>query len=184
MRGLSDLTFVSSNPNKYQETKAILESFGLRIEFLRHDLFEIQSDSLEIIASAKARDAFSEFARPVLVEDAGLFIDSLGGFPGPYSSYVLDTLGCKGILALTGQDRAARFVSVVAYCDNDGVKSFGGQVRGTISESECGNGWGYDPIFIPEGSEQTFAKTDAKDEISHRHLSLQAFSRWYLNRRV
>ena len=181
---MSDLAFVSSNPNKYREAEAILESFGVGIEFLRHGLSEIQSDSLEIIASAKALNAFSKFARPVLVEDAGLFIDSLGGFPGPYSSYVLDTLGCKGILALTGPDRAARFVSVVAYCDGNGVKSFDGQVRGTISESERGNGWGYDPVFIPAGSEQTFAETDAKDEISHRRLSLQAFTRWYLNRRV
>ena len=119
---MSDLAFVSSNPNKYREAEAILESFGVGIEFLRHGLSEIQSDSLEIIASAKALDAFSKFARPVLVEDAGLFIDSLGGFPGPYSSYVLDTLGCKGILALTGPDRAARFVSVVAYCDGNGVQ--------------------------------------------------------------
>lgn len=184
MRGLSDLAFVSSNPNKYREAKAILESFGVEIEFLRHSPTEIQSDSLEIIASAKARDAFSNLARPVLVEDAGLLIDSLGGFPGPYSSYVLDTIGCKGILALTGQDRAAEFVSIVAYCDGTGARSFEGRVRGTISESERGDGWGYDPVFIPVGSEQTFAETDTKDEISHRRLSLREFSRWYLHRHV
>lgn len=181
---MSDIAFVSSNPNKYREAKAILGSFGVGIEFLRHSLSEIQSDSLGAIASAKARDAFSEFTQPVLVEDAGLFVESLGGFPGPYSSYVLETIGCRGILALTGQDRAARFVSVAAYCDCDGVTSFEGQVRGTISESERGDGWGYDPVFIPAGSERTFAEIDSKDEISHRRLSLQAFSRWYLNKRV
>ncbi len=182
--GLSDLAFVSSNQNKYREAQTILESLGVSIEFLRHDLPEIQSDSLEIIASAKAREAFSEFARPVLVEDAGLFIDSLQGFPGPYSSYVLGTIGCRGIINLTGQDRTARFVSVVVYCDGDALKSFEGRICGTISESARGAGWGYDPVFIPDGSEQTFAEMDVKDEISHRHRSLEVFSRWYLNRRV
>ena len=203
MRELSDVSadvaFVSSNYNKYLEAKTILNSFGMQVEFLKYECIEVQSDSLATVATAKAKDAFSKFARPVLVEDAGLFIDSLNGFPGPFSSYVFGTVGCKGILDLMNkqQNRAARFLSVVAYCDgydnnnnnnhhhtgNDvtvnKIKLFEGAVHGIISESERGIAWGYDPIFIPKGSEQTFAESNIKDEISHRYLSLQAFARWY-----
>ena len=118
-------------------------------------------------------------------------------FPGPFRS--LFGTCCKGILDLMNkqQNRAARFLSVVAYCDgydnnnnnnhhhtgNDvtvnKIKLFEGAVHGIISESERGIAWGYDPIFIPKGSEQTFAESNIKDEISHRYLSLQAFARWY-----
>ena len=96
MRKSSDLFFVSSNSHKYKEVKAILDSFGVNVGFLRSELQEIQSDALGDIALAKAQDAFSKFKKPVIVEDAGLFVHSLGGFPGPYSSYVFRELEMMG----------------------------------------------------------------------------------------
>lgn len=100
MRKSFDLFFVSSNNHKYQEAKIILNSLGINLGFLKSNLEEIQSNSLDAIAMTKARDAFSKFKKPVIVEDDGLFIDSIDGFPGPYSSYVFKTIGNKGILDL------------------------------------------------------------------------------------
>ena len=86
MQMLSDVSFVSSNKNKFEEAKNIVSKFGLKLEFLKSHLQEIQADTLEEIATHKAIQAFSIYSKPVIVEDAGLFIKSLGGFPGPYSS--------------------------------------------------------------------------------------------------
>ena len=180
MQQLSDLVFVSSNTHKYQEAKKILSSFGLKIKFLKLDLEEIQSNSLKEIALKKAKNAFLKCQKPVIVEDDGLFIDSLGGFPGPYSSYVFKTIGNDGILNLLTRNRKAKFVSVIAYCDNTIQKSFEAKLDGKISTIQKGKGWGYDPIFLPENIKKTFAEYDKKNNISHRFKALKKFSNWYL----
>ena len=92
MHKLSDLLFVSSNIHKFKEAKKILNSFEINIEFLKLDLEEIQSNSIKEIATKKAQDAFSKCKKPLIIEDDGLHIDSLDGFPGPYSSYVQKTI--------------------------------------------------------------------------------------------
>ena len=118
-----DLFFVSSNNHKYLEAKKILDSFGIKLGFFKSNLEEIQSNSLKEIASKKATDAFSKCKKPVIIEDDGLFVDSLEGFPGPYSSYVFKTIGNKGILNLVKNNRKAKFVSIITYCDKRMVKS-------------------------------------------------------------
>ena len=184
MRKSSDLFFVSSNSHKYKEAKAILDSFGVNVGFLKSELQEIQSDALGDIALAKAQDAFSKFKKPVIVEDAGLFVDSLGGFPGPYSSYVFQRIGNDGILDLmNNKKRDAKFVSIITYCDKKVIWSFEGKINGTISKTKKGDGWGYDPIFIPKNAKNTFAKIDDKNKISHRYNALKKFSKWYLSTR-
>ena len=175
-----DLFFVSSNNHKYQEAKKILDSFGINLGLLKSNLEEIQSNSLHDIAIAKARDAFSKFKKPILIEDDGLFIDSLNGFPGPYSSYVFKTIGNKGILNLIKKNRMAKFISIITYCDKTLLESFDGKQNGTISKILKGKGWGYDPIFIPNNSKKTFAELNNKNELSHRYKALKKFSKWYL----
>lgn len=177
-----DLFFVSSNNHKYSEAKKILDSFGINLGFLKYNLEEIQSNSLRDIAIAKARDAFSKFKKPIIIEDDGLFIDSLEGFPGPYSSYVFKTIGNKGILNLLKNNRKAKFVSVITYCDKSLLESFDGKLNGKISKTQKGKGWGYDPIFIPNDSTKTFAEINNKNELSHRYKALKKFSKWYLHK--
>lgn len=177
-----DLFFVSSNYHKYQEAKKILHSFGINLGFLKYDLEEIQSESLEEIASKKAQHAFQKYKKPIIVEDDGLFIDSLHGFPGPYSSYVFKTIGNKGILRLLKQNRKAKFVSIISFCDDKNSKSFQAKIDGSISKTEIGVGWGYDPIFIPKNLNNTFAELDNKNELSHRFKALKKFSNWYLHK--
>ena len=142
---------------------------------------EIQSNSLKKIANHKSYQAFQTCKKPVIVEDDGLFIESLDGFPGPYSSYVFKTIGNKGILNLLKKNRKAKFVSVISYCDKKNSKSFESKLDGIISQKISGNGWGYDPIFIPSKLKLTFAKLENKNQISHRYKALKKFSNWYLD---
>src|SRR5205085_8106477 len=106
---LDAVTFASSNEAKAREVASILSGLGIAVKFEKLDLVEIQSDSLDEIATAKSKQAFSAIAEPVLVEDDGLFVNSLNGFPGPYSAFVLKTIGNQGILRLLigNDDRSA-----------------------------------------------------------------------------
>ena len=177
-----DLLFISSNIHKYHEAKKILDSFGISLGFLKSDLEEIQSSSLGDIARKKAQNAFFKHKKPLIIEDDGLFIDSLNGFPGPYSSYVFSTIGNNGVLDLLKDRRQAKFISVITYCDDETLESFDGVLDGVISKSQKGKGWGFDPIFVPNNSDKTFAEIKYKNQLSHRYKSLKKFSNWYLHR--
>ena len=182
MHKLSDLLFVSSNIHKFKEAKEILDFFGIPIQFFKLNLEEIQSNSIKEIAIKKAQDAFSKCKKPLIIEDDGLHIDSLDGFPGPYSSYVHKTIGNKGILNLLKKNRSAKFISTITYCDKNSFESFEGKLAGTISKSEKGKGWGFDPIFVPRNTKKTFSQLTDKNNLSHRYKALKKFSNWYLHK--
>ena len=180
----SSIFFASSNKNKYDEAKNITSKFGLNLVFLKSHLQEIQADNLEDIAKHKAIQAYSICSKPVIVEDDGLFIKSLNGFPGPYSSFVFDTIGNKGILQLVSRPRDALFRSIIAYCERDDcVHLFSADVKGTISKKEQGVKWGFDPIFIPSGENKSYSELAEKNQISHRYMALKKFTNWYLHKR-
>ena len=185
MQQSSELFFASSNENKFQEAERILSNLGVQINFYKTILEEIQSNDLNDIAEKKAINAYDLIQKPVIIEDDGLFINSLNGFPGPYSSYAYDTIGNKAIMSLleNSQIRDANFVSIIAYCDNDyGVKLFESSIPGKISSVIEKGGWGYDPIFIPNGESKTYANVSDKDKFSHRSAALTKFSNWFLDR--
>jgi len=178
-----DVFFASSNVHKYEEAKEILAEFGIKLEFFQTDLVEIQDESLSKIAVQKALNAYDKCKKPVIVEDDGLFIDSLSGFPGPFSSYVFKTIGNNGILKLVEDNRGAKFRAVIAYCDsNKKPKLFEYSISGKISKNLQGKGWGYDPIFIPEKQNKTYAELAEKNKISHRYESLKKFANWFKNK--
>ncbi len=120
-----------------------------------------------------------------MVEDSGLYIRALNGFPGPYSSYVYKTIGYFGILKLMEDvtDRGAHFKSVVAFYDGNIYKIFIGTVYGEIINDARGYyGFGFDPIFKPEGStRKTFAEMSLKEKCmySHRAKSITKFCIWF-----
>ena len=185
MQQLSELFFASSNEHKFQEAERILVNLGMQINLYKTTLEEIQSNDLNDIAEKKAINAYDLIQKPVIIEDDGLFIDSLDGFPGPYSSYVYDTIGNKGIMKLleNSEIRAAKFVSIIAYCDNAcGVKLFESSIPGKISSVLEKGGWGYDPIFIPDGESKTYANVSDKDKFSHRATSLRKFAKWFTHK--
>lgn len=171
------LLFVTTNEGKLREAKEYLPT---DVEQFDYDYAEIQSNDLTEIAETGAREAYREVQEPVFVEDSGLFVNSLSGFPGPYSSYVYETLGIERVadLALGESDQSARFQSVIAYCDEDGVEQFKGTVPGEIVAPRGDGGFGYDPIFEHDG--RTFAEitTAEKNAISHRGRALATFADW------
>ena len=177
------LTFVTSNRHKFSEVSAILQEYEIPVEMASLELREIQADTLEEIAAEKAREACRRVGGPAMVEDTGLFIDALGGFPGPYSAYVFRTVGNEGVLRLLegATDRGATFQSVFAYCRPDGSpQCFASAVPGTIAPECRGGGWGYDPIFIAKGaSGRTYGELgDDKNRLSHRRMALENLARW------
>ena len=177
------LKFATSNRHKFSEASAILGDYGIPVEMAPLELREIQADALEEIAAEKAREACRKLDGPAMVEDTGLFIDGLHGFPGPYSAYVFRTLGNQGILRLLegAPDRCATFRSVFAYCRPGGSpECFSSGVAGIIAPECRGEGWGYDPIFIAEGaSGRTYGELgDEKNQLSHRRMALENLARW------
>lgn len=182
MQGSSEVLFATSNGHKFEEAAEILGRFGIEIKMLEIALQEIQSDDLGEIVLHKVDRAFESCGRPVMVEDDGLFIDALGGFPGPYSSYVFKTLGNRGILRLLDGERSASFRATVAYRDARYRLFFKGNVDGVISRDTRGGGWGYDPIFAPLKGSGKFAEASSKNCISHRYLALREFAAWQARR--
>lgn len=180
---------VSRNIHKYLEARQIFLAHGLNLVLLRVKALEIQSENLEDIAKFRASYAAENWGVPVISEDAGLFVDALNGFPGPYSSYAYKTIGCRGILRLLEgvENRRARFRSAVAYCPgpNKQPLCFVGETLGRISTEERGShGFGFDPIFIPEeGDGRTFAEMTRKEKnrYSHRARAMTKFVKWYLD---
>ena len=178
--------FVTSNIYKFLEASRILSEYNIATAMLKVEAVEIQDDSLENIAKFSALDAVKNCGLPVFVEDAGLFVEALHGFPGPYSRYVYDTVGVDGILKLMKniENRAAYFMSVVAFgSPEEQPVCFVGKVEGKISLRKRGAaGFGYDPIFVPlEGDGRTFGEMtmEEKNRFSHRARALRLFAEWY-----
>ncbi len=173
------MIFVTSNKHKFQEISRMMEKNGITVEWKRMKYEEIQADTTEEISLDSARKLSASIGEPFFLEDTGIFVDSLGGFPGPYSSYVISKIGNSGILRLLeGRGRSAYFLTVITYFDGRQYHQFSGKLTGQIAQSERGgSGFGYDPIFIPDGFSITLGEMDleSKNEISHRSKALRAF---------
>ncbi|MGQ9538807.1 MAG: XTP/dITP diphosphatase [Candidatus Bathycorpusculaceae bacterium] len=184
--------FATNNINKFNEARRVLSRYKIAVGMLRVKTIEIQSESLEEIAKNSAIHAFQHCRLPIIVEDAGLFVEALNGFPGPYASYAYETIGNEGLLKLMKEatNRRARFQSVVAYFSEE-LESpicFKGEVLGEITKTirkGC-SGFGFDPVFKPLKSGKTFAEMDIdeKNLHSHRAKAFRKFARWYKTLKV
>ena len=177
---------VTRNPGKAREFEKIFSEYGLRFRIEPMETPEIQSEDLREVAERSVLYAYDVLREPVMVEDAGLFIEALNGFPGPFSSYVYKTIGVEGILKLMRgvEDRRAKFISVIAFYSpiTEPVKFFMEEVEGYISDRVRGSkGFGFDPIFIPtEGDGRTFGEmgVEEKNKLSHRGRAARKFAEW------
>jgi len=171
------MLFITSNEGKFREAKEVAKKFSIELKWLKMEYEEFQGNSLEEIALKSARELSKEIKEPFFIEDSGLFIESLNGFPGPYSSYVFKTIGNKGILKLMEgvQNRKAYFKAVIAFFDGKEIKIFDGIVYGEISTEIRGDkGFGFDPIFLY--GDKTFAEMgEEKNSVSHRRKALEKF---------
>jgi len=175
--------FITGNKHKFLEASKIMEKYGIELRMLEASKVEIQARSLREIVLYSLALLYPKINKPVVIEDAGLFIRALNWFPGPYSSYVYETIGCRGVLKLLEnvKDRYAKFRSVVGFINFKHVKLFEGEVEGMIAYRELGNkGFGFDPIFIPKGSSTTFAQMDVeeKNKYSHRAKAFEKLAKW------
>lgn len=161
MPSLISISFVTSNKNKVREFRQILEP-EIKVNHIKISYPELRSDNPEEIAEQSAEMLANKLKRNVVVEDSGLFINALNGFPGTCSAYIHKRIGLKGIIKLMQgiNDRECTYKSAVAYCE-PGKRpiSFLGEEKGNIAESAMGSyGFGHDPIFIPEGSIKTYGE--------------------------
>jgi len=168
-----ELLVVTGNKAKGEEALGILESLGVKARIVAMRRHEIQSESLEEVALHAARVAYATLRKPLVVDDSGLFIEALNGFPGPYSSYVYSKIGLWGILKLLEglENRRACFKTALALIMPPLERIYTGQVCGTITVEPRGeHGFGFDPIFIPEGYTKTYAEMtrEEKNRVSHR----------------
>ena len=184
------LWFVTQNAHKYEEARRTLDPFGIKIRKLVSPKTEIQSADLGDIAKFAAEDAAEKYNRTVVVEDSGLFVKVLNGFPGPYSSYVNASIGVEGILRLMSQKvrRGAYFqASLVVASPRSTSQEFTGRAYGTISHKAAGKqGFGFDPIFVPKNTRKTFAQggSEFKDRYSHRAIAFRKLALWYIKTKV
>lgn len=172
---------VTGNPNKAIEAERIL---GFRPTIESVDLPEIQGLDLHEVLRAKALEAHRRLNRPVVVEETGLELSSMNGFPGPLVKWMLDAMGAEGI-ARTAHglgDPGVEAVCALAYVDANGSepRMAEGRTRGTlVLEPRGQHGFGWDPVFVPEdGGGLTYAELEpeAKDRLGHRGRAWRAFA--------
>jgi XTP/dITP diphosphohydrolase len=174
---VSSIQFITSNPHKFQEVHSKLIERGIHIDHLKMKYNELQADTIDEVVTASAANLSAIIDGDFIIEDSGLAIDKLQGFPGPYSSYVYQTLGWEGILDLmkNKENRMATFMSVFVLIKKNQLFTFRGECRGEISlQGKGSQGFGFDPIFIPQSYNETFAELplEVKNKVSHRARSL------------
>ncbi len=183
-----DLIFASANKHKLRELnglglEVVLRSYG---EIFTHLVLAEDELTFEGNAVSKASQIFKLTGQLTLAEDSGLEVEALNGAPGVYSARfagpkATDKENCDNLLKLLHgvKNRRAKFTAVLAYIDCDGkVSTYRGECHGKIAESHAlGHGFGYDPIFIPEGESLPFSllPKEFKLKVSHRTAAFKAF---------
>lgn len=177
------IAFVTGNRGKLEEVRRIWsglpEGPPAALEAVALDLPEIQSLDLVEVLHAKAEEAHRRLGRPVVVDETALEIDAFHGFPGPLVKWMLDSLGAEGMAAaaLATAEREGRSAGATARCaalylDGAGTERVGeGAERGTLVLPGRGeHGFGWDPVFLPEGESRTYGELTGgeKDRIGHR----------------
>jgi len=170
--------FVTGRAEKALEA----ERLGFRLERLNLDLAEPQALDPADVVESKARDAWARLGRPVVVEDSGLAIRAWNGFPGALVKWLEKSAGLEAMARMLDRfpDRSATATCAVAYFDGERVVQGRGEVRGAIADAPRGEGgFGWDALFIPEGSGRTFAEMsgEEKDRISHRRRAWESLAR-------
>ena len=189
------LVFATNNRHKLQEVKAIV---GDRVEILSlsdigcNDDIPETADTLQGNALIKARYISEKYGVNCFADDTGLEVEALDGAPGVYSArYAGEECNSEANMQkllqnLTGKsERSAQFRTVIALIINGDEKLFNGVVKGRISTEKLGDsGFGYDPIFIPEGFSESFAQMSAeqKNSISHRFRATEKLSNYLKER--
>ncbi len=171
----SDVVFITGNENK---AKYLGELLGVELERQKIDLVEVQSLDLREVVHHKVREAYKVVGKPVLVEDISLEFTALGKLPGPFIKWFETELSLEDICRLLdGKERGAIARCTFGYFDGEREEYFEGMMTGEISASPKGkDGYGWDPIFIPEGYDKTRAEL-TKEEYDEVYKKLRPFDK-------
>jgi XTP/dITP diphosphohydrolase len=176
---MREIAIVTSNQGKMQEFRAGLEPLGFKVTQLDVDCDEIQTDTLEEVVKNCVAQVELMGHNNFILDDSGLFLNNYNGFPGVYSSYAFKTIGCKGILKLLDREpeRSAHFECVIGCSIQDVGRIFvKGSCPGWIDFNERGKaGFGFDPVFVPDGASKSFAEMtmEEKNKVSHRGIAMK-----------
>lgn len=177
------ITFVTGNPNKLREAGHIL---GIELDSADLEIKEIQDVSVSSVVADKARKAYEILKKPVIVEDTGLYFPELGGFPGALVKWMVKKMGKEKMSGLFGgYDVIAE--TCIGFYDGKEMRIFSGQLDGKIADTPRGeSNFGWDPIFIPNGYEKTFAEMslDEKNKISHRGKAFRKMKEEFLDSHI
>ncbi len=187
---MQKIYFVTSNPGKVESIKNILKeiNLGIDIEMLSAEYPEDKDhETTSHVALMGAKYCADKYNKPVLVTDAGIFIKALKGFPGVNTKFAYVRIGNEGILKLMKgiHDREVEWILSLGYCEpGQEPVEFTASLKGQLPEQIKGDkGFGFDPIFIPEGYSETFAeKPELRDEVGPFKDSLLKFANWFKNR--
>lgn len=168
------ICLITGNPGKVKEFSALL---GFPVDHEKLDLIEVQALEVREIAASKARQAYKALQRPVMIDDTGFSVAEWNGLPGALITWFLKTVGPEGIVKMaTGlTDRTVHVITAIGFADQNGIQVFSGTVRGVIPlEPRGSKGFGYDSIFIPDGSSHTYAEMnmEEKNKLSMRRLAV------------
>lgn len=191
---MMQLVFATHNPNKLEEVRGIMppgiELLGLSDIGCTEDIPET-ADTIEGNAQLKAEYVRDKYSIPCFADDTGLLVDALGGAPGVYSARyagpqknALDNTRKLLTELSNNKNRSAHFKTVIALALPDRMELFPGICTGSITEAPRGEkGFGYDPVFLPEGKSQTFAEMSAEEkaEIGHRGKAVRALLNYLEN---
>ena len=171
---MQPITLISGNPGKLAEFLR-LWPVGKTLEQAELDLDEIQSLDSKAIVADKARRAYAQIGKPILVDDVSAGLDALHGLPGPFIKFFQERLGGDALYQLGGGNAATTLTCTLGYFDGKAMLYGVGTVHGKVIPASGGAGFGFDFCFVPDGQRQTFAQMGptTKDKISHRYLAVQ-----------
>jgi inosine triphosphate pyrophosphatase len=172
--------FLTSSPHKFAEIKALLP----QVEHLNIELPEIQEIDPQKIIAAKLEAAFQHHGGAFIVEDTSLSLEALYGLPGPQIKWFLKAAGAQGLAEIAQKlgNTKAEAKTIIGYAKSrTEISYFEGTIQGTIVMPRSESGFGWDPIFQPDGYEETFAQMtqEKKNQISHRYQALQKLKAFF-----
>lgn len=163
-----DLIFTTTNKYKIKSAQLVLGKYDINVVGMAVDVPEIQAETPEEVITDKVEKCFQIVKKPLIAMDSGLFIKSLGGFPGIYTKYVLNTIGEDGLIKVTkGITPCKAFVQrMIGYTDGKEVKIFSSRGYGEIIPEKRGNnGANYDLIFYVPEKNKTLAELSDEEQI-------------------
>ncbi|KAK2765901.1 nucleoside triphosphate pyrophosphohydrolase ham1 [Arachnomyces sp. PD_36] len=180
MANIKTINFITGNKNKLAEVEALIGDV-VEVQNRAIDIPEIQG-TIEEIAKEKCRKAADAVQGPVLTEDTALSFNALGGLPGPYIKWFLESLGHEGLNKMVDpyEDKSAEAICTFAFSTGPGAEPilFQGRREGRIVRPRGPAKFGWDPVFEYRGQTYAEMEKEEKNKISHRYLALLKLKEW------